>query len=805
MRFKNKTVIFILIIIVSLLAGLVGCGQTQQNMAGSSPDSPVPLNKEESSLTFVRMVDAKIGWASTKESILRTVDGGENWTDVTPQRQSGLSVSSLFCRDGQNAVLALTQESSPQIIVCWTTDSGRNWGKSEINTSSNIPAGEKPVKLSFSDAEHGWLLAGYGVAMGSEFDELFQTTDGGTTWKSIASSSPDPQSANGLPFAGIKTGFVFSDRQNGWLTGYSHGDGIWLYTTADGGVSWTPQNLAVPFGYHAEGGSANSNQPWFFQAQTGLLPVELRGQTPPALVFYLTQNDGKSWQATTPVRSSQEPFRGFQTNIVDARHAFVSDGYELFYSADGMRSFTSVKPNIDFTNLSQLDFISEQIGWGIIDGRLWKTTDGGYVWTQMVNQSLNLNQTAIENSLNLKATVLKKRGDLTFTWQGLLYLLYGDTGELKQLTNSDQAYYPAWSFDGEWISFLLSDGQDENNGRLWLVRRDGQQAHPVQGLPELPNVPNTSWSPTANVLITQGQDGLWLVPVEGNPYRIQGTGKYTSYACWSPDGKFLAYNSSPVLSQDSKLSQERQDTLNTFNLETGQTVRQLISPAETGIIVAAWWPDCKGLLYWLDPAFSASFAADGLELQSLKLGDSQPKALTYGLVYRDWLSFLPNGQLLMVAGGNRTVWSEKSLAICDPGTGSTRKLANPKGAVAIDPAPSPDGSKIAFIIAQNLDNATGGLSDPGNLSNWAATRILWIENADGSGAHPLKAAGTGIYQPEWSKDGTRIMYVQDNSLWMIGADGNNPQKIIGSFPDWEKDPFGYYGYIYHNDVAWFQP
>ncbi|HWQ40634.1 MAG TPA: hypothetical protein VN456_01190 [Desulfosporosinus sp.] len=127
MCFKNKTVIFILIILVSLLAGLFGCGQTQQHMAGSSLDSSVPLNKEESSLTFVRMVDAKIGWACTKESILRTVDGGENWTDVKPQGQAGLSVSSLFCRDGQNAVLALTQESSPQIIVCRTTDGGTTW------------------------------------------------------------------------------------------------------------------------------------------------------------------------------------------------------------------------------------------------------------------------------------------------------------------------------------------------------------------------------------------------------------------------------------------------------------------------------------------------------------------------------------------------------------------------------------------------------------------------------------------------------------------------------------------------------
>ncbi|MDR3600315.1 MAG: hypothetical protein P4L49_07525 [Desulfosporosinus sp.] len=175
----------------------------------------------------------------------------------------------------------------------------------------------------------------------------------------------------------------------------------------------------------------------------------------------------------------------------------------------------------------------------------------------------------------------KNRGDLAFTQQGLLYLLYGETGKQIKLTNSGKAYYPAWSFDGQWIAFIFSSGQDENNGQLWLVHRDGQQAHQVQDLPELPNVPNISWSPTANVLVAEGRDGIWVVPAEGKPYQIPGIGKYSGYACWSPDGKALACNSGPTPTQDSNNPQDRQDILYTYNLENGRTTQQLKAPGQS--------------------------------------------------------------------------------------------------------------------------------------------------------------------------------------------------------------------------------
>ncbi len=408
------------------------------------------------------------------------------------------------------------------------------------------------------------------------------------------------------------------------------------------------------------------------------------------------------------------------------------------------------------------------------------------------------------SSMNLNTVAFKNQGDLAFVWEGLLYVLDGKTGEVRQLTYSGKAQHPAWSHDGEWLAFISSNSPSGNSGQLWLVRRDGEQAHQVRGVPELSYVQDISWSPMANILAVSSQEGLWLVPVDGKPQQVQNARNFTD-ASWSPDGKFLTFSGNNLPANDPKQSQDRRDALHTINVDNGQIVRHIIAPPDTGIKKAGWWSNGKGLVYWLDPSYSASIAADGLGLWSLRLGDSQPKLLSTGLVHRNWLSLLSSGQLLMVTGGGRIVWADKSLTISNLETGTTKVLPNPKGNVAIDPSLSPDGKKIAFVAAKNLGNSVWGFSKPEELENWIATRTLWIENVDGSGAHPLKDAGTGVYQPVWSKDGNRIMYVRDNSLWIIGANRENPVKILGPFSDWEKDRFGFYGYIWHDDFAWFQP
>ncbi|MHB1125735.1 MAG: hypothetical protein ACYC2T_02080 [Bacillota bacterium] len=44
--------------------------------------------------------------------------------------------------------------------------------------------------------------------------------------------------------------------------------------------------------------------------------------------------------------------------------------------------------------------------------------------------------------------------------------------------------------------------------------------------------------------------------------------------------------------------------------------------------------------------------------------------------------------------------------------------------------------------------------------DWINSRTLWVENTDGTGKEKLTAAGQGILQPVWLKDGNHIMYLK---------------------------------------------
>jgi TolB protein len=94
-----------------------------------------------------------------------------------------------------------------------------------------------------------------------------------------------------------------------------------------------------------------------------------------------------------------------------------------------------------------------------------------------------------------------------------------------------------------------------------------------------------------------------------------------------------------------------------------------------------------------------------------------------------------------------------------------------------NPQWSPDGTKIVFHSSRNLD-----LADEAHPN---LTLNLWLVNADSTGLMPLTntPAGAHSYNPQWSPDGTKIVFHSSrkldgttgmnlaSNLWRVNVDG----------------------------------
>ena len=403
-----------------------------------------------------------------------------------------------------------------------------------------------------------------------------------------------------------------------------------------------------------------------------------------------------------------------------------------------------------------------------------------------------------EEIRDVNPSALKNLGDLAFCRDGFLYVIEGKTGEIRQLTQTGRALFPRWSYDGKYLAFIRITDQKAMTGALWIVDREGKGAYQVQGVSDTLGADDFKWSPTQNTLAVGGfGSGIWIVPVKDKPQSIVETDSPV-WVAWSPDGKRLAYN----VTKGDPQTEQCGDILYIYDVDSGKSTPQLdLSQTGAGIEVAEWWPDGKGLLFWGNFALhSASLRADGLGLVSLKLGEKEPKNIACTLAYTDWLSFLPDGRLLIVKGCGRTLWMEKDIAIADVKTGKVEDLKNVPGHVTFDPAISPDGTKIAFIAAKEMEDSVFYEDQDA----WFESRTLWVCDADGSNPRRLENAGTNVYQPMWSKDGSHILYAKDEYIWLIDANDTKPEQVLR--PSLSKEEyFGFYGYTRFTDqLSWFR-
>jgi photosystem II stability/assembly factor-like uncharacterized protein len=371
---KKLTAIIMLILAV-FMAGCSNSSHTQKQgiLPAQSVDTPKPVPAEVfNNLSSIKMFNESTGWAISPKAVIRKDHG--KWTDASPKEESGNIFGVAAFTDIKTGWVSTFKEGGTHITILRTRNGGKSWRATNINPTE--PGIVPTVKtIDFIDSNHGWLAVSYGTAVGSELIEIYQTINGGKTWALIA--SPRQKTANGIPGGGIKTGLSFIDKNRGWLTGFWYGDTVWLYVTNDSGKTWKQQDIKVPSGYPTEAGAVETWPPMFFGSNTGILPLTFHSQGQP-VIFYFTDNKGISWRPTTPIKSKDnQPFIWSFANI---KLGFASDHIQLYKTSDAARTWKTIKPNIDFKNVTQIDFVSKNAGWAIGKDIFVKTLDGGLTW-----------------------------------------------------------------------------------------------------------------------------------------------------------------------------------------------------------------------------------------------------------------------------------------------------------------------------------------------------------------------------------------------------------------------------------------
>ena len=346
---------------------------------GESPSLPMV---EAPQLTSMRFLDESNGWGMTSSNVLRTEDGGTTWLDVSPAGVTDIGFGAVgYFFDTSHGWLAISNPMDPaepgQLFR--TSDGGASWDESTLPPSMG-------GRFSFIDPSNGFFMADLGAGAGSNWVGIYSTTDGGANWTPEYVPEPGmPEGEGALPGSGQKSGMTFIDTNRGWVTGSIPMDNyLYLYNSSDGGSTWIEQAGPIPTDF---GTVFTSTYPPVFFENEGVMPVTLVGNVI-NLVIYTSRDGGATWTpAPAPVANAG---RGELVDFVSPTDGFAWATGRFAVTNDAAQSWSTVTPSVPFgDNLMAMDFVSTTTGWVLTmnpDGlsSLYTTSDGGTTWTSLI-------------------------------------------------------------------------------------------------------------------------------------------------------------------------------------------------------------------------------------------------------------------------------------------------------------------------------------------------------------------------------------------------------------------------------------
>jgi photosystem II stability/assembly factor-like uncharacterized protein len=362
------------------------------------------------------MIDARNGWALVagkglaRTYILRTMDGGITWQDVTPPqlitvRNHTYGFSGSLSVVDANTAWAIANGGEALIGTVWhTDDGGQSWRPG--NPIRIYPPGSEmyingfDTNLNFIDTKNGWLNVRVQGVMAHYIDTWFRTMDGGLNWERIPICRYAADSGCNYLFLDELTGFKNSfDRYISAVSDIETST-IWqIEKTVNGGLTWSNIALPQPADLRSNLFSGETVQPSqvinfsigqrFTQFPSGAVGVRMDFVAytandvfaRPSLqkgYYYISNDGGTTWQYFPFYRDLL-----FLTDLVGWRFMKHVDKYFIEKTVDGGTTWNAVGGEI--SEVGRLQFTDENSGWMLLQNtdftsRLMQTIDGGLTW-----------------------------------------------------------------------------------------------------------------------------------------------------------------------------------------------------------------------------------------------------------------------------------------------------------------------------------------------------------------------------------------------------------------------------------------
>jgi Tol biopolymer transport system component len=354
-------------------------------------------------------------------------------------------------------------------------------------------------------------------------------------------------------------------------------------------------------------------------------------------------------------------------------------------------------------------------------------------------------------------------------------------------------YNPAWSPDGKWIAFLR---REQGITTLSVIPAFGGPERVVARL-----IAEGPILAADNMHLAWSSDGRWIFAPALNRDRLSihrvsvDTGEMTRLTdgegldfapTLSPDGRTLAFLRRSRSSAD-RTEEILLQHLTSDGLESGNSIT--VKKARMAVSGLAWTGSDELVACWADTFHYARFNTQLLRLPAragasetpLGLGNCStpfvsPKQTEGGRV-----------MVLSVTGPPRAnLWmAQLSNGADGVKAGQLLPLA-PSSRFDVAPDVSPDGKLVAY------------------LSNRGGSLEAWISSLDGVDIRRVGGEGKIRSGPQWSPDGSQLVYSANGQLYTLSSKGGPATRIHGAapafYPSWSRN--GQWLYFFDDDGIW---